>query len=922
MQKKYVAYCLFFLTILLIPITKSQAEYKRNVSDWGWSGNRYTCGTECDRKNLIKLEISDLKVDGNNVYIEGIMLVLQKQNYFDSNDHEYLFEIAAGDPNHQLSAYWRLENVTVDRTITHRVKNDLSDGSYGVFKLPYCKTSPNGGESDYFPDSASCDRQYRSVGFKGTIPVTEIAEFLESVGEETARMKIFVWNKAEGHNFNGKNIYYEEVHTVIASGSWNTSDQSYKISLNTGSNNAKGQVIEDDVIVRGMNGHNGGTLTSETKGGLYPAYNKPVSSNKSCNSGYTSKRIFFTFNEDWDSNPAPKNYNIVNCSGNSKYCKGAIPNAWTRNYLNQMEQVSESQAGYLLEFYCLPEQPNVDRITVYDESGSGRDGPYKGWVAASAFRVTGQATTITVKPNKRLWVDQVVSPTQECNSSAKLLVKAHCDPCSADSSDEIKINWGGKTKTLTLRNLPTTANAALNGAGYVISFDGSSCSHNQQKQVHIVVGNDKNEAGKLQSTGYIPEKSHVQLACNNVNKQAADLGNVVLTSKFADPNRNRPDDRTQPWLYRENIHIQLGDLPGTINAGRGFEYPVGYIYTVDDEVKAYSNLFPSGSFEFKPKTKFYTTNLTSKLDEAYPKQDVSSGNVAAVTAALRTVYSASNYPYTITYKNSEYTPLEVMLILKDYTLGKTLEKPRRNFVYDYTKDGSINNLDMLYVQDVDLGRQHPAPTFNNAQLPTTYIEKGSGYVYANKSKASLQPTEDGGNKIYTKLDSKQGGYFFSVSGESIGFNQYSFVLPKCEYVINCNPLSEKCEELPGTPPNIPDNPDNPDCPSDPREPQDPDCPRDTQAVFRMISVNDPFPGRTPGPNWNNAEARRLIRSNVYESAPEYGVVLNHTRLTNIQQYNRNYSYLYYKNMYPDPTKHIWRTTFVDNSSTYGVTRYH
>lgn len=860
MKKKWLFLCFFLL--LVIPVRKANAAYSSIEQALGYTPQYYATmgvGGDYDTSNT-KQEISSITFNGTMMNIRGVMMAVDSQNYYGGDEnHSYYIGFEAG--GRQLIYKGDIRGDS--RTLTHSIKTNSNNPAGPL--LGHAKCSDAQMKWHFNAGADDCDVYYDNVGFEFNIPLNEVMDFAT---DTDISIYLYVINKQERRDYGGPThtVVYKDSMTTVLPTVYERAVGDYLVTLKTQVDHGQGKVIESNVITR----------NSVDNGNIIDPFCSPEAG---C--GDTLYRSFFAQGQI---------YSIVD-----GYCNGCYAGGTAQDH----QGAYKVRVGGGSNWVVFP--GNLHTV----------------WIAASEVRVVGKADVFRIKPNKKLWVDQIVSPTQECDGNAKLLVKAHCDPCSKDGSDEITISWGEKTKTVKLKDLPKSEQEALNGDGYVIKFDATNCRYNEQKQVHITAGNDDNPAGKLNSTGYIPAKDHMEMSCTNEDKMTQKVSNVVLTSKFRTPSLNRPDDHSQPWLYNETIQIRTGESPGTINAGMGFEYPVAYTYTVDKEVEKYGKLFPSGSFGFDPKTKFYTTNLAQKLDEypSYAKKDVTTDNPEKVANALKTIYSSKENPYTIPYKNSIPGKKDVVEEIDNAIVGKDPTSLSSTlFVADYNGDGIINILDSMFVQDLYSNSFVDGNTryvLNSAQLPETYIEKGSGYVYAKKSQASVQPTEDGGNKMYTRLDTKQGDYYFSVSGQSIGLNQYSFVLPKCYYKVKCNPLAETCETGPKCPPGDPEcPPGEPECP-----PDDPDCPSTGQAVFRIISLKTPFPGREPGRNW--VGHTNLIRTDAYESSPEYSLDMNHTLLRRIQDYNSNYHYLNYNTFYRDSTSHIWRTSFIDK---FGITR--
>lgn len=871
-------------------MTKVNAEYRRSVQAFGWTGSSYTCGAECPRDRLIKLEMSQLNVSGTNLHVSGLMYVIQKQNYFDQGDHEYLFEVKANGQ----SAYWQVSNTNVNRTNTHREKNDLRySTSQAVYPFPFCNSRYyRPWENHGLPvGHEKCDVAYDSVGFDGYIPMNEIYEFMNSVGASSATMNMLVWNKTEGGSFNGNAIYYEEIHTVFPSSSVNTSNNEYNVKIDTYSDSALGQVIEDNVIIRGANGHpDGGTLNQSNHAGLLPAYNTP---GIECSHGDNTGRMMFTYGPY----QAPRTFDIVHCGNEGKYCSSGIPYATVTNMLGNQEAISDQQGGYKLRFYCYP---NYDWAPIYVHTTHVADtvGEYHGWIAASAFRVTGRATVITVKPNKRTFVDQIVVPTQECTSGTTLLVKAHCDPCG-DGKDTIRVTYGGKTKNLEVTGLTKTPKE------FKITMDATGCSNGSNGSVPVTATPTSSGGTGMDSVGYLPNKKNLVMSCNNTQTKKEETG-VVLTAK----NRG---DATQT-NYNEKVRITTLKGPGTIKAGTGFEYPVGYEYTVDAGALNYPSILSSSKFNFNPTTKFYTSNLADKLNTSYPQTSIYNSNPSVISSSLSGIYDR-NMPYTVTYQNNAVSYTDLSNAVTQASVGKRKLTQAERVLVIYANGSTPTSADALAITQA--GNRGGVNRLVASELPQTWIEKGSGYVYNKASSATVTPVENGGNKVYTTLDLKAGKYYFSVSGDKIGLNQMTFVLPKCAYNVTCNPLSEECDE-----PTPTCDPKVEVC--DPNKQCDPtvevcDEVKKTQAVFRIISLKTPFPGRSPGANWKDKTS--LIRTDAYNSSPEYKATLNRGKQNNIQTFNRNYSYLYYKNLYYDSTAKIWRSRFIDSTSNYGVTRY-
>ncbi|MFA5459612.1 MAG: hypothetical protein WC267_03515, partial [Bacilli bacterium] len=159
------------------------------------------------------------------------------------------------------------------------------------------------------------------------------------------------------------------------------------------------------------------------------------------------------------------------------------------------------------------------------------------------------------------------------------------------------------------------------------------------------------------------------------------------------------------------------------------------------------------------------------------------------------------------------------------------------------------------------------------KLPRVYIEKMTGKKVIVTPPAEAPSSEthyDGGHKFYTELDTPTGAYNYKITVTNLGdYNEKQTINYTCCFKVE--------NEFPG--------------------PSDPDHYRGNAYIFRPISLENPFPSRSPGANWEKVNWREILSPRL-KGAPVYSesnlicsIDLNRDFIKDIRIYNTEHGYL-------------------------------
>lgn len=144
------------------------------------------------------------------------------------------------------------------------------------------------------------------------------------------------------------------------------------------------------------------------------------------------------------------------------------------------------------------------------------------------------------------------------------------------------------------------------------------------------------------------------------------------------------------------------------------------------------------------------------------------------------------------------------------------------------------------------------------ELPETYIEKGTSYIY-NKEHIPSSNVIYGGRRLYTDLKASSGPLTLKIYGKNIGMNKYTYDTT-CTYNLIANGLYDKNNFI----------------------------------LYRPIDPKDPFPKYAPLANWVGKESLiTKLGYGVYTKVPEYQIMLTPANTNQIRSYNDTHKYLDY-----------------------------